>query len=244
MGFDIDRLTDFFKTQKEFIPALVNHLKSSYIVDLIKAFVKPDNGPKRAEILDWLFSGGFFDQVISQLSPFSDSNAQDNASDVLLALLNACGEVSLKVRPYESKETVDKVFYVMFDRDNNHKPTSSFIRGLEVLTGIMAILESSQKSSPSDPPPTHPTFLLIIPHLEKFKGILNSPPKTRVGSFGEIAVAGEVALSVLRFLLALVRPRSVEVDHKLIELDVLTDCIHMFFQYVFIPWFNFFGLMF
>lgn len=231
MGYDIDRLIEFVKSQENLIPALVRNLKTSFIVDLIKAFLRPENGEKRSEILEWLFQGGFFDEVIAQLSPIYPSNIQDNASEILVAIMGAAGEVPLKTRPYESSATIARIFAIMFD--DNMAPTPSFSRGMEVLNGIVGILELPKPDPNSDgPAPLHPTLQLIFPHLDKFKKILNAPPKTRIGSSGEIQVAGEVAILTLRFLLGLVRARSIDVDKKLIELDILTDCMNMFFKYI------------
>src|SRR5687767_3462746 len=109
--------------------------------------------------------------------------------------------------------------------DNNSNPTKSFLRGLSVLGGIADILVSPPAST------SHPCLLLILPHLPRFKRIITSPLRQRVGPFGTISVAGELAVGTLYFFGALVRTKSIQIDQTFIELDLLTDCLDLFFRY-------------
>jgi len=196
----------------------------------LKALLKPENGPKRADILSLLFAGGLFEEAIKCLGPAQPAEVQDNASEVIVTLVNASKDFSLQERPFETKVTIDRIFEIMFDQDG--KSTKSYLRGLDVLSTIIGSLQSPPKSSPDDkgPPPAHPTLLLIGAHLADFKSVITAPNRSRIGTFGEIVVAGEPAVSTIRFLLALIRPRSLEIDQKMIELDLITASMELFIR--------------
>jgi len=197
-------------------------------VDFIKALLKTEDTSQKDLILNWLFSGGFFDNCIDLLHPNKDPLSKDNASEILVILLAACGSggEDIAIRPYESKEAVDKLLGIMFDE--NGLSTTSYNKGIDCLIAIIDVLHFPAKSTQDEP---HPFIASIVPHLEKFKNVLTTPLRSRVGSFGEIKIAGETVVNTVKFLTALMAVYSAELDDELISLQLFRHCMSLFFKY-------------
>ncbi len=75
----------------------------SYVVDFIRALLKPDFGELRAGVLDWLFAEGFAQECVKLLGPEYSGPIQDNAMDVLIVVGAASKELTLNSRPLESE---------------------------------------------------------------------------------------------------------------------------------------------
>ena len=240
---------DFIQSKEWMIKRIIDHIDQPAISDLLMKMVG-DEESLNVATQQWLCKDHLIPMLVDRLSAQQDEEVHRNASQALVEIIMVSGQ-SPSVPLMNELQVESNVTLLL-----NH--VLSGVRGdvlntlgqLMVLQsfsslehGILVVIEllkrnmdiGEQRSNAS--PPVLVTS--IINRLQDFAALLDRAPKTSaiMTSVGPVnPPVGSFRLRVIEFFVALVRTNYGAVDDKIIELNIVSKCLKMFFNY---PWNNF-----
>ncbi|KAM9991532.1 hypothetical protein ACTFIZ_004937 [Dictyostelium cf. discoideum] len=228
----------YIKKQDNIVEKFIKHLDKSPVVDILLKIISIEEYQGGAGTLDWLDRCNLIGGIIDEFDPSLDSEYHENASFILSEIVEMTRNVSDSplLERLESEEMIKKLYsYILKDVPLG----TTFLYGLTVIIRLLRRDKDNSKNEPVVTPLEEltPLFKESIVHIEEFNKLLK---QTSEASFttttGPLSPPlGFHRLKVIEFFADLINSRYLCIDKKIMELDILSTCLELFFKY---PWNN------
>eukprot|EP01129_Flabellula_baltica_P003330 TRINITY_DN13114_c0_g1_i1.p1 TRINITY_DN13114_c0_g1~~TRINITY_DN13114_c0_g1_i1.p1 ORF type:complete len:1009 (+),score=218.23 TRINITY_DN13114_c0_g1_i1:39-3065(+) len=207
-------VVEVLKAKEDFIQSITAYLTYPFIVDVFNSLVSDYN----EKTIEWLLQQNIISTCIENLNPGIDQTTRDNITDLLETVLSASKLYDSTARLVEPKCILD-VVSSMFDESG--EISESYYNSLCVLILLInTIIEG---------PNTDVIAGYIRDVLPKFLGLLQKK-EYRSASFGQMRVCGTNTIKTVQFITTLINAKVEQIDECLIEMDILSHCLDLFFE--------------
>lgn len=233
----ITETVSFLKQKEELIDRIIKHLESSAVMDLLLKIIACEETPEGKGVLEWLSSANLIPRLVGKLDPSLDGEVHENAAqglvDIIAVSMNGQSSSPLMAQITSEETSRQLLSYIL-----QEGATTSLLHGLSVVIELVKRNSQETYDRTTTVPELTPLLRVIVEQLDRFKGILDSPPTDQLilSTFGEIQPLGFYRLKVLEFVVSLVKTNYHCVADGLINLNILTTCLDLFFKY---EWNNF-----
>ncbi|KYR01345.1 hypothetical protein DLAC_01935 [Tieghemostelium lacteum] len=240
----------YIKKQENIIEKFIKHLDKSPVVDILLKIISIEEFPGGAGTLEWLDKCDLIGGIISKFDPSLDSEFHENASFILCEIVELTRSFSDSplLERLESDEIIKKLYqFILSDIPLG----TTFLHGLTVIIRLLRRHKDNNNNDTIATPLEEllPLFSESIVHIVEFNNLLKQTGST--SSTGGQASSennsfttttgllspplGFHRLKVIEFFADLINSRYLCIDKKIVELDILSSCLELFFSY---PWNN------
>eukprot|EP01099_Mayorella_cantabrigiensis_P000428 TRINITY_DN1195_c0_g1_i2.p1 TRINITY_DN1195_c0_g1~~TRINITY_DN1195_c0_g1_i2.p1 ORF type:complete len:379 (-),score=79.26 TRINITY_DN1195_c0_g1_i2:468-1604(-) len=222
---------NFMKKKENLIENFVKHLGSAAVMDLLLKLIACEETSEGKGILEWLSNANLIFRLVAKLDPSNSPEMHENASqgliDIIAVSTNSNQLNSPLMNQLEGEDTVKQILsYILAEGS-----TTSLLHGLTVVIELLKRISPETYNSTTTVPELPPLLRNIVEQLDRFKGILDSPPDDhRIQStFGEIQALGFYRLKVVELMVSLVKCNYQCVAEAMVSLGIITTCLDLFF---------------
>jgi hypothetical protein len=225
-------VVDLMKKQKDMIGKFLAHLGTTTVMDMLLRIIAAED--IEGGILQWLREGNLIRSLIDKFDPSLDSDVHEHAAQTLADIIGASANKNTPLMDdLESEETLRRLFHFIL----NEKSKSSLIYGLTVVIELLRRNSKATHDSIAKITDLSPVFRVTVEYLPQLTKLLTVTNTEKMSTtVGEIEPFGAHRLRILEFLLALAQTNYQCIDTALMNLDVFSRCLDVFFRF---PWNNF-----
>ncbi|KAL9984425.1 hypothetical protein ACROYT_G006713 [Oculina patagonica] len=261
MGVLISRKTslmlEYLKSKEDFVNAIVKHLGTSAVMDLLLRLITSVESPQlRQDLLEWLNSQKLVERLVSLIDPEIDEERSCNAAQSLCDVIRLSRDHMSQLQEnadqdplldaVQRRETVSELLDHML-RDAQLHPDVALVNGISVL---LTLLEVRKGSGEGEEPMTaldaerlaqgvSATLAALTPRLKDFHQLLVDPPpmKPMLTTIGTLdPPLGNARLQASKLVAAILATNSDTINAELAKLGTLKVLWELFFKY---SWNNF-----
>eukprot|EP01132_Coremiostelium_polycephalum_P009691 gene9691-11898_t len=222
----------YIKKQEKIIEKFIKHLDKSPIVDILLKIISIEEYQGCAGTLEWLDTSDLIGGIISKFDPALDSEFHENASFILSEIVELTRNFtdSPLLSKLESEEMIKKLYSYIFAEDSLG---TNFLHGLTVIIRLFRRHKDSNETVQVPLEELHVLFRETLNHIEDLSKMLKVPTTTdpKSGYISSTVPLGFHRLKVVEFFADLINSRYLCIDKKIIELDILSKCLDLFFIY-------------
>lgn len=171
LGILLSRKTElifeFLKSKEDFLSQLINHLKTSAIMDLLLRLVTcPESATNRLSILMWMDEQKTIQRLVALVDPCSDEERHANAAQTLCDVIRMAREQMAQLQEkadpdpllhaIEATETISQLVQHMF---NGGKNESAIVCGILILLTLLEVKKPGNNQPPQQPEQASMYFL-------------------------------------------------------------------------------------
>ncbi|XP_064629583.1 serine/threonine-protein phosphatase 6 regulatory subunit 3-like isoform X2 [Lineus longissimus] len=258
-----ESMVEFLQGKDDFVGALLSHLGTSAIMDLLLRLITCIECPEvRLNVITWLNEQKLVQRLIGLLDSTVQEEKHCNASQAICDMIKLSRERNVQMQDeaepdplletLESPDTISDMLTHMFDHKMNE---SVLVNGLAILqtllefkrpVALFASFEGNQETMTQLDEERlqqgiHNTLQALIPRLKDIHNLLVEPPKqyyntmpTTLGSLDP--PLGNTRLQVSRLIATVVATNTSSVDLELVNLGTIKVLLNLFYDY---SWNNF-----
>ncbi|XP_020629386.1 serine/threonine-protein phosphatase 6 regulatory subunit 3-like [Orbicella faveolata] len=261
MGVLISRKTslmlEYLKSKEDFVNAIVKHLGTSAVMDLLLRLITSVESPQlRQDLLEWLNGQKLVESLVSLIDPEIDEERSCNAAQSLCDVIRLSRDHMSQLQEnadqdplldaVQRRETVSELLDHMLHDAQLH-PDVALVNGISVL---LTLLEVRKGSGEGEEPMTpldaerlaqgvSATLAALTPRLKDFHQLLVDPPpmKPMLTTIGTLdPPLGNARLQASKLIAAILATNSDTINAELANLGTLQVLWELFFKY---SWNNF-----
>ncbi|KAF2070422.1 hypothetical protein CYY_008250, partial [Polysphondylium violaceum] len=229
----------YIKKQENIVEKFIKHLDKSPVVDILLKIISIEEYQGGAGTLEWLDKSDLINGIISKFDPSLDSEFHENTSFILSEIVELTRNFSDSplLETLESEEMIKKLYsYILSD----YPLGTTFLHGLTVIIRLLRRDKDNNNKEENLNSPIQdlpPLFRESLAHIQEFNNLLQKPTESSfTTTTGPLSPPlGFHRLKVIEFFADLINSRHLCIDQKIIELDILSSCLELFFNY---PWNN------
>lgn len=239
IGYVLDKRTNetlaTMQAKTDLMDRFLQHLDNASVVELLQKVVSTEPSSEGAEEAHskWLGESQLISKLTNKLDPKYDADTHMNAAGALVDMLR----VPPMAKSLETEEILNTLLtFVLADESPKPlAPNSAMISGLNVVIELLrhspAIKFETVADLPAEKLPL--TYSIVIKSLERFKKVLsiNEANEKITTTMGDIEPLGFARLKVLELVSVLSQSNYQCVDNALMEKDVFTLVLDLFFYF-------------
>jgi len=254
----IPQTIKYLKQKEGMIDKFIQHLGSSAVMDLMLKLIACEDTSEGKGVLEWLCSENLIPKLVAKFEPALGNEVHENAAQAIVDIIcvstsnnnnnnnnnHMMGNLnnniptirSPLILQLESEETINQLLSFILAEG----ATSTLLHGLTVVNELLKrnVFDPHTQTQEnykqiSDLPPI---LRLLSNNFEHFKNLLINPPLTeqqRVNqrNRGDEESLGFYRLKVVEFIVAFVRTNYDCVSEIIIQQNVLSTCLQLFFKF-------------
>ncbi|EGC34970.1 hypothetical protein DICPUDRAFT_92107 [Dictyostelium purpureum] len=224
----------YIKKQENIVEKFIKHLDKSPVVEILLKIISIEEYQGGAGTLEWLDKQNLIGGIIDEFDPSLDSEYHENASFILSEIVEMTRNItdSPLLERLESEEMIKKLYnYILQETPLG----TAFLYGLTVIIRLLRRDKDNCKNELVTAPleQLSPLFKESLAHIEEFNKLLKQTSDisftTTTGPLSP--PLGFHRLKVIEFFADLINSRYLCIDKKIMELDILSTCLELFFKY-------------